>query len=93
MTDIVAPCLKLARELKATIDARMLGREVKSAGHRGRQMEYAQRSIGELINYYNQIRTTCPAAMADPDLIELVPPDQPTVKRGPPGVRFGRSFV
>lgn len=88
----VSPCHQLARELKATIDARLTGRQVQSIGHKGRNLEYMQTPIKELIAYYNQVRSSCPDALADPDLIAIAPLDQPTGTRGRPGVRAGRPW-
>lgn len=93
MPDPVSPCHALARKLKAAIDARMLGRLPQSVGHKGRQMAYAETSTKDLIAYYNQIRNSCPDALADPELIELKQLDQPTGTRGRPAVRLGRPFV
>lgn len=87
------PCHQLAKDLKAAIDDRILGRNVQSAGHKGRSVAYAERSTNELIAYYNQIRKSCPDALGDAELIELKPLDQPTVTRGRPAVRMGRSWV
>lgn len=83
----------MAKDLKAAIDARMLGRKAQSFGNKGRQMTYVDTPTPQLIAYYNQTRNACPDALADPDLIELAPLDQPTTRRGRPGVVYGRPWV
>jgi hypothetical protein len=88
----LSPCHQLARDLKTTIDARMKGEQVQSVGHKGRQLEYADMPIAQLISYYNQIRNSCPDAKADPELIAINPLDQPTGTRGRPAVRPGRPW-
>ncbi len=87
-----SPCYKLAKELKATIDARMTGRQVQSSSAKGRSASFADVPLRELIAYYNQVRTSCPEAMADAELIALQPLDQPTGTRGGPAVFYGRSW-
>ena len=77
---MTAPCLVTLRELKAAIDARMLGRQVQSVGHKGRSMEYAETSLSDMISYYNQLWRQCPDAQAE--LPELKPLDQPSYARG-----------
>jgi len=89
----LSPCHQLARDLKAAIDARMLGRQVASFAQRGRTMAYADQPIESLIGYYNQIRAGCPDAAADPSLIAIGPLDAPVVTRGPPARFAGRSWV
>lgn len=88
----LSPCHALARKLKATIDARLTGGQVQSLGHKGRNLEYADVPLKELIAYYNQVRNGCPDALADPELIAISPLDLPTGPRGRPGVRLGRSW-
>lgn len=87
-----SPCYTLAKELKAAIDARLAGRQVNSAAHKGRSVQYSQTPIKELIAYYNQVRASCQAALADPDLIYIAPLDQPAGTRGRPAVFSGRSY-
>lgn len=89
----ISPCHQLARDLKAAIDARLTGKQVQSAGHKGRSVAYAETPIKELIAYYNQVRAGCADALADPDLIAIAPLDQPTTTRGRPAVRLGRGWV
>lgn len=88
----VSPCHQLARDLKATIDTRLTGKQVQSLGHKGRNLEYASATLSELIAYYNQVRKGCPDALADPELIAIAPLDQPTGTRGRPGTRPGRPW-
>jgi hypothetical protein len=90
---VLSPCHQQARDLKAAIDARMLGRQVASFGQRGRSMAYSDVPLKDLIGYYNQIRAACPDAAADPTLIAIGPLDAPVVTRGPPARFLGRSFV
>lgn len=89
----LAPCHQLARDLKAAIDARMLGRQVASVGHKGRTLAYADQPLPSLIAYYNQVRQSCADALADPDLIAIAPLDQPTTTRGAPARFLGRSWA
>lgn len=85
---MTAPCLLTLRELKTAIDARMLGRQVQSVGHKGRTMAYADTSLSDMIAYYNQLWRQCPDAQAE--MPELKPLDQPSYARGPAmKVRFG----
>lgn len=89
----LTPCHQLVKDLKATIDARLTGRQVSTFAHRGRSIGYADTPLRELINYYNQMRACCPDALADPELIAIGDLDQPTGTRGAPGVRLGRAWV
>lgn len=89
----LAPCHQLARDLKAAIDARLTGRQVQSSGFKGRSVAFAEVPIKELIAYYNQVRNSCADALADTELIEIKPLDQPTGTRGAPAIRLGRSWV
>lgn len=89
----LSPCHQLAKDLKATLDARMLGRKAQSFGNKGRQMTYTDTPTPQLIAYYNQVRKSCPDALTDPELIEVLPLDQPTTTRGRPGVMYGRGWV
>jgi hypothetical protein len=91
--DCKSPCHKLARDLKAAIDARMRGEQVTQIGHRGRNMSFAEVNLNQLISYYNQTRAGCPDALADPELIAIAPVDQPFVTRGRPAVYLGKSTV
>ena len=89
----LSPCHQLALDLKAAIDARMLGRKAQNVSHKGRSIAYAETPTKELIAYYNQVRNGCPDALADATLIELTPLDGPHGRRGPPAVFFGRGHV
>ncbi len=89
----MTPCHQLARDLKAAIDARMLGKQVQSVGHKGRSLSYSDQPLPALIAYYNQIRQSCADAMSDPELIEVRPLDQPTTRRGRPARFTGRGYV
>jgi len=89
----LAPCHQLVKDLKAAIDARMLGKQVQSLGHKGRNLSYAEQPLKELIAYYNQMRQGCPGALADPELAAIAPLDQPTTTRGAPARFLGRSWV
>ncbi len=89
----LAPCHQLVKDLKAAIDARMLGKQVQSLGHKGRNLSYAEQPLKELIAYYNQMRQGCPDALADPELAAIAPLDQPTTTRGAPARFLGRSWV
>ncbi len=91
MPDEVPECLATLRELKAVIDARMLGRQVQSVGHKGRQMAYAETPVKDLIAYYRQLWAQCPAAQAE--LPELKPLDAAVGTRGKPAVFVGRGHV
>lgn len=91
--DCKSPCHKLARELFATIAARLKGEQVSEIGHRGRNMSFADAKINEQIAFYNQVRNGCPDALADPELIHIAPVDQPVVTRGRPAVYLGKSTV
>lgn len=89
----ISPCHQLVKDLKATIDARMTGKQVSSVGHRGRSLEYAETPLKELIAYYNQVRNGCADALADPELIEVRPLDQQFGTRGRPAQFMGRRNV
>lgn len=86
-------CHQRVVDLKAAIDARMSGKQVTSVGHKGRNLEYAEAPIRELISYYNQCRRACADAMADPELIEINPLDLPFGTRGRPARFAGRGHV
>jgi hypothetical protein len=89
----LSPCHQLAKDQKATIDARMMGRKAQNISHKGRSVAYAETPTKELIAYYNQVRAACPDALADAELIELTPLDGPQGRRGPPSKFFGRGHV
>ena len=89
----LSTCHQLATDLKAAIDARILGRQAQSVGHKGRNMTYAETPIKDLIAYYNQVRCSCPDALADPDLIAIDPLDGRTGEVRRPAVFFGRGWV
>lgn len=89
----VSACHQRVLDLKARIDKAALGELVVSAGAKGRQVTYTPAQINQMIALYNQYRKACPDALADPDLIELQPLDQPQGSRGRPAAYFGRSFV
>lgn len=88
-----SPCHQLALDLKAAIDARLLGKQVQSVGHKGRNVSYAEQPINSLIAYYNQVRQGCPDALADATLIAIAPLNQPTTTRGAPARFLGKAWV
>lgn len=89
----LSPCHQLVKDLKTAIDARMLGKQVSSLGHKGRSLAYAEQPLKELIAYYNQMRQGCPDALADAELVAIAPLDQPTTTRGAPARFLGRSWT
>lgn len=89
----ISPCHQLVKDLAELINARMLGRQVQSSSAKGRSASFAEVPLRELIAYYNQRRLACPDALADAELIELQPLDQPTATRGGPARFYGRGWV
>lgn len=89
----LSACHQLVKDLSEIINARMLGRQVQSSSAKGRSASFAETPIKELISYYNQRRAACADALADPELIELTPLDQPTASRGAPARFLGRPWV
>lgn len=89
----LTPCHQLAKDLKAAIDARMLGKKAQSVGHKGRNVAFTETSTKDLIAYYNQVRSGCPDACEDLDLLHISPLDGPTGTRGRPAVFHGRGHV
>ncbi len=53
---MTAETLQLCRDLKAQIDAKMLGKVVTSAGGAGRSVSYSDQPVEKLITYYRQNR-------------------------------------
>ncbi len=84
--------LTLCRDLKAAIDAKMLGKSVTSAGRSGRSVSYSETSLDNLIAYYRQNR-----AALTPDEQALVPDIQPlkagSGERRPPARYMTRPGV
>lgn len=89
----LTPCHQLAKDLKAAIDARMLGTQAQSVGHKGRNVQFADVSLDKLIAYYRQTRFACPDAMADSDLHDVLPLDGPVGTRGAPMIFSGGGRV
>lgn len=86
-------CHQEVIELRAAIKAAALSKTVQSAGAKGRQVTYSTAEINQMIALYNQLRNACPDALADPNLIELKPLDQPQGSRGRPATFLGRGYV
>lgn len=91
MSETVTTTLQLCRDLKAAIDARMLGRQIQSAGERGRNVSYADLPVKDLISYYRQMRSQCAEAQAE--LPDIQPLDAPISERRPPIGHLGRPWV
>lgn len=87
----MATCLETLRDLKAAIDARLLGRQVQSVDHKGRSISYSEMSVSDMITYYRQLWLQCPEAQAE--LPELKPLDAPPGARGRPARFLGRRWV
>ena len=80
-------CQQDLAALYEVIMARLQGRQVSQAGHRGRSIAYAETSVGDLIKLYNQLWLQCGASSGLP---QLNPLDMPVGRRGRPAtVRFG----
>ncbi len=88
-----SPCYLLCKDLKASIDERLTGKQVQSVGHKTKTLEYRDVPLKELIAYYNQVRNSCTEAQADPELIAIAPLDQPFGTRGRPAAFVGRRYV
>ena len=89
----ISPCHQLAKDLKAAIDQRMLGTKAQSVGHKGRNIAYAETPTKDLIAYYRQVRNSCPDAIADLELIDIMPLDGPSGTRGRPISFAGRPWA
>lgn len=80
----LSPCHQRAKDLFDAIQARALGTQAQSVGHKGRNVQFSEMSTNHLISLYNQSRNLCADALADPDLIPLSPLDAPGTTRGRP---------
>lgn len=66
-----SPCLARLRTLSASIDARAEGRQVMSAGGKGRSVSYSNTTLRDMILHYRSLYASCPdAAGSDLPLYE-----------------------
>lgn len=91
MSETPSPCLVKCRELAAAVEARILGKQVQSVGHKSRNLSYADVSTEDLIAYYRQHWLACPDAQKE--LVEPKSLKTQTVTRGRPISYKGRSHV